>query len=80
LQNSTDTLERLEHAFDNIKRRLFSELHSVVRKQIFPSQADGEASSHLQLPPTSTPDNTSHVPAADNGQAADQQGDVAPPR
>lgn len=42
-----ETLEALEHAFDDIKRQLFSELHKVVRKQVFPS---GEAKQQLQLP------------------------------
>ena len=37
MQNSTQTLEQLEHAFDNIKRKLFSELHEVVRQQVFPA-------------------------------------------
>jgi hypothetical protein len=50
LQNSTDTLEALEHAFDDIKRKLFSELHEVVRKQVFP---EGRASKQLSLPAAS---------------------------
>eukprot|EP01025_Chloroclados_australasicus_P020410 TRINITY_DN21511_c0_g1_i1.p2 TRINITY_DN21511_c0_g1~~TRINITY_DN21511_c0_g1_i1.p2 ORF type:complete len:196 (+),score=25.71 TRINITY_DN21511_c0_g1_i1:313-900(+) len=36
-QNSTETLDRLEKAFDDIKRKLFSELHDIVRQQIFPA-------------------------------------------
>ena len=40
LQNSTDTLEQLECAFDNIKRKLFKELHGVVREQVFPAHPD----------------------------------------
>jgi hypothetical protein len=54
VQNSTDTLERLEHAFDNIKRRLFSELHSVVRAQIFPA-AGWNSNGPLQITASSTP-------------------------
>lgn len=46
-QNSTETLEKLEHAFDNIKRRLFSELHSVVREQIFPAAAPSAEGGHV---------------------------------
>jgi hypothetical protein len=43
-QNSTETLEQLEHAFDNIKRKLFSELHEVVRQQVFPALDASSAS------------------------------------
>ncbi|KAK1612061.1 hypothetical protein QYE76_035734 [Lolium multiflorum] len=34
-QNSTELLNRLESAMDEIKRRLFDELHQVLRKQLF---------------------------------------------
>ena len=46
MQNSMETLEALEHAFDDVKRQLFSELHKVVRKQVFPN----DTSKQLQLP------------------------------
>ena len=54
LQNSTETLERLEHAFDDIKKKLFDRLHEAVRQQIFPLQPVKSASlervSSKQLP------------------------------
>ncbi|KAJ7567571.1 hypothetical protein O6H91_02G153400 [Diphasiastrum complanatum] len=33
--NATEELERLELAFDSIKKQLFSQLHNVLRKQLF---------------------------------------------
>jgi arogenate dehydrogenase (NADP+) len=33
--NATEELERLELAFDSIKRQLFGQLHDVLRKQLF---------------------------------------------
>uniref|UniRef100_A0A7I4DKM4 Prephenate/arogenate dehydrogenase domain-containing protein n=1 Tax=Physcomitrium patens TaxID=3218 RepID=A0A7I4DKM4_PHYPA len=33
--NATEELERLEIAFDSIKRQLFGQLHDVLRKQLF---------------------------------------------
>jgi hypothetical protein len=47
LQNSTDTLEQLERAFDNIKRKLFWELHNIVRKQVFPAPMDEDTTVSL---------------------------------
>jgi hypothetical protein len=51
LQNSTDTLEQLERAFDNIKRKLFRELHNIVRKQVFPAPMDEDATESLAVAP-----------------------------
>ena len=35
LQNATEELERLEHAFDSVKKQLFRRLHDVARAQLF---------------------------------------------
>lgn len=35
-QNATDELERLEKAFDSVKRSLFGRLHDLARAQLFP--------------------------------------------
>ncbi|KAG2492326.1 hypothetical protein HYH03_009277 [Edaphochlamys debaryana] len=35
-QNATDELERLEKAFDTVKKQLFGRLHDIARKQLFP--------------------------------------------
>ncbi|KAL6785441.1 AGD1 [Auxenochlorella protothecoides x Auxenochlorella symbiontica] len=35
--NATQELERLEHAFDSVKRQLFRRLHAKLRDQLFPS-------------------------------------------
>lgn len=43
LQNSTETLEQLDHAFDNIKRKLFNELHDIVRQQVFPAHSSKQS-------------------------------------
>jgi arogenate dehydrogenase (NADP+), plant len=43
LQNSTETLEQLDHAFDNIKRKLFSEMHDLIRRQVFPAHSSTQA-------------------------------------
>lgn len=34
-QNATEELERLEHAFDSVKKQLFRRLHDVARDQLF---------------------------------------------
>lgn len=33
--NATDQLERLEMAFDSLKKQLFGQLHDILRKQLF---------------------------------------------
>ncbi|XP_077216249.1 prephenate dehydrogenase family protein [Tasmannia lanceolata] len=33
--NATEELQRLENAFDSVKRQLFGQLHDVLRKQLF---------------------------------------------
>lgn len=50
LQNSTETLQQLEAAFDEVKKKLFTELHQIVREQIFPP----EQKTTLQLPAEAT--------------------------
>eukprot|EP00898_Chlorokybus_atmophyticus_P006893 jgi/Chlat1/7204/Chrsp57S06850 len=44
-QNATDELDRLELAFDAVKKQLFTELHNVLRKQLFDGSAGGESAS-----------------------------------
>ena len=70
MQHSTKTLEQLEHAFDNVKRKLFSELHDIVRQQVFP--ADASQPPPLQLPAASMSSDTSTpgaAPAMDPAQS-----------
>jgi hypothetical protein len=38
-QNATEELERLENAFDQVKKQLFGRLHDLARQQIFPTGA-----------------------------------------
>eukprot|EP00878_Enallax_costatus_P026206 GHUV01028093.1.p1 GENE.GHUV01028093.1~~GHUV01028093.1.p1 ORF type:complete len:357 (+),score=134.33 GHUV01028093.1:1396-2466(+) len=45
--NATEELERLEKAFDVVKKQLFGRLHDIARKQLFPS-----------APPTALPSST----------------------
>ncbi|KAG0593324.1 hypothetical protein KC19_1G321400 [Ceratodon purpureus] len=40
--NATEELERLELAFDSIKRQLFGQLHDVLRKQLFGGADESE--------------------------------------
>lgn len=35
MQNATEELQRLEHAFDSVKKQLFARLHAVARLQLF---------------------------------------------
>lgn len=34
-QSATEELERLEHAFDRVKKQLFDRLHGILREQLF---------------------------------------------
>lgn len=34
-QSATEELERLEHAFDSVKKQLFDRLHGILREQLF---------------------------------------------
>jgi hypothetical protein len=47
LQNATEELERLEHAFDSVKKQLFRRLHEVARAQLFQ-----QAPAHAGAPKT----------------------------
>ncbi|EIE24157.1 hypothetical protein COCSUDRAFT_14797 [Coccomyxa subellipsoidea C-169] len=46
--NATEELERLEHAFDSVKKQLFRRLHDVAREQLF-QQAPAAAPERLLL-------------------------------
>ena len=35
VQSATEELERLEHAFDRVKKQLFDRLHGILREQLF---------------------------------------------
>lgn len=35
MQSATEELERLEHAFDRVKKQLFGRLHDIARAQLF---------------------------------------------
>lgn len=76
MQNSMETLEALEHAFDDVKRQLFSELHKVVRKQVFPT----DAAKQLRLPvarPDAAPAPNTLADAATEGNATESNGSEA---
>lgn len=64
VQNSTETLQQLEAAFDEVKEKLFTELHQVVREQIFPPVPKET----LQLPENSS-DSESHSDGASQSGA-----------
>ena len=38
-QSATEELERLEHAFDSVKKQLFDRLHGILREQLFHDSA-----------------------------------------
>ncbi|WOK94216.1 hypothetical protein Cni_G02918 [Canna indica] len=40
-KNSTELLERLDIAFDSLKKELFGRLHDILRKQLFESPSSG---------------------------------------
>ncbi|EFJ52916.1 arogenate/prephenate dehydrogenase [Volvox carteri f. nagariensis] len=44
-QNATDELERLEKAFDTVKKQLFGRLHDIARAQLFPMEEMGKGPS-----------------------------------
>jgi hypothetical protein len=66
---AADELERLEKAFDVVKKQLFGRLHDIARKQLFPSPVPQE-----QQPQQPTPlANGSAKPSASsrNGSSSD---------
>ncbi|XP_051199162.1 arogenate dehydrogenase 2, chloroplastic-like [Lolium perenne] len=73
-QNSTELLNRLESAMDEIKRRLFDELHEVLRKQLFegspPLNTDSPGSSSPPLNTGSPSDSSSATKSTDHDQDA----------
>jgi len=46
-KNATEQLERLEMAFDALKKQLVGQLHQIVRKQLFEGVSHGEASQKI---------------------------------
>lgn len=44
MQNATEELQRLELAFESVKKQLFGRLHDIARAQLF-QQAPGAAAS-----------------------------------
>lgn len=48
-QNATDELERLEKAFDTVKKQLFGRLHDIARAQLFPDE--GPSTPEAQVMP-----------------------------
>ena len=42
-QNATEELDRLEKAFDDVKKQLFDQLHDVVRSQLFSDEQSRSA-------------------------------------
>ena len=47
MQSATEELERLEHAFDSVKKQLFDRLHGILREQLF---HDGPPMSAVSVP------------------------------
>lgn len=70
IQNATDELERLEKAFDIVKRQLFSRLHNLARRQIFP---EPPAASSSALPAASS------ASSSDGVDGKQQQRQLPPP-
>lgn len=64
MQNSTQTLERLEHALDDVKKKLFDQLHEAVRQQIFPLHAVDQA----DVPPRRLPAPSSDSESEDSAE------------
>ena len=52
MQSATEELERLEHAFDSVKKQLFDRLHGILREQLF---HDGPAMSAAGSVPVAAP-------------------------
>ncbi|CAA6670419.1 unnamed protein product [Spirodela intermedia] len=46
-KNSTELLDRMELAFDSLKKELFGQLHDILRKQLFGSD-DDDGDRHIQ--------------------------------
>lgn len=46
--NATDELERLEQAFDVVKKQLFGRLHAIARKSLLPDPAPGAEEPHSE--------------------------------
>uniref|UniRef100_A0A7S0WSM1 TYRAAT2-like C-terminal domain-containing protein n=1 Tax=Pyramimonas obovata TaxID=1411642 RepID=A0A7S0WSM1_9CHLO len=85
-QNATDELNRLEEAFDDIKRQLFARLHQIVRDDLFSfdevfnnENLGGFPPKELPAatPPPEKPTNPTPPPAAatTNGSAAAKKKD-----
>ena len=79
-ENATEELARLEAAFDDVKRQLFSQLHDVVRARIFAARSDqppleaevvGAPELRAGLPPTALLPQGAVV--VDNGRTSSQQ-------
>ncbi|XP_058073444.1 arogenate dehydrogenase 2, chloroplastic-like [Magnolia sinica] len=49
--NATEQLERLEMAFDALKKQLFGQLHDILRKQLFDSNEGLDATSPTKTKP-----------------------------
>lgn len=62
MQNATEELERLEHAFDSVKKQLFLRLHDVARAQLFQ-----QAPELAEQKPQQLMLNAGKVEAAQNG-------------
>lgn len=55
-QNATDELERLEQAFDTVKKQLFGRLHDIARQQLFPTvDSQGNGNGAAAPPPQALP-------------------------
>uniref|UniRef100_A0ACD6AHK7 Uncharacterized protein n=1 Tax=Avena sativa TaxID=4498 RepID=A0ACD6AHK7_AVESA len=61
-KNSTELLHRLESAMDAVKRRLFDELHEVLRKQLFEGSPPLNRQSPDSSSTTESPLPTDHDP------------------
>ena len=74
LQSATEELERLEHAFDSVKKQLFDRLHGILREQLFhDNAASGAMSAAMAASPAPL---KSAEPQHDGSSSSDKLVDV----
>uniref|UniRef100_A0A383WE60 Prephenate/arogenate dehydrogenase domain-containing protein n=1 Tax=Tetradesmus obliquus TaxID=3088 RepID=A0A383WE60_TETOB len=68
--NATDELERLEKAFDVVKKQLFGRLHDIARKQLFPAPVPNEQQPRQQANGGSSSSSNSSVRSASSSSSS----------
>lgn len=76
--NATEELERLELAFDSIKRQLFGQLHDVLRKQLFGGEDADKGSPSPQGSSTNNNGKSRTGPATNGGSNGISSTSTAP--